>query len=71
MDGWMDGYYLNLVHKILMSIDMCSVQCGEKSIREAYHVICRSCASGKRICSKCLQSFESNQKDTTEIKEAM
>lgn len=33
------------------------VRCQEKSIKEAYHVVCNACARNSKICCKCLQPF--------------
>ncbi|GAB5586794.1 hypothetical protein Unana1_01694 [Umbelopsis nana] len=32
--------------------------CQQKSIKEAYHVLCNNCASDKKVCAKCLESKE-------------
>ncbi|ORY99303.1 hypothetical protein BCR43DRAFT_455849 [Syncephalastrum racemosum] len=32
--------------------------CSEKTIKEAYHVLCNPCATDKKVCAKCLQSKE-------------
>jgi hypothetical protein len=32
-----------------------SISCEQKTIKDAYHVVCRACASRRRICEKCLQ----------------
>ncbi|KAI3647106.1 hypothetical protein MP228_007327 [Amoeboaphelidium protococcarum] len=32
--------------------------CDEKSVKEAYHVLCQACAQKKDVCAKCLQSKE-------------
>ncbi|CAO3677718.1 unnamed protein product [Umbelopsis vinacea] len=29
--------------------------CQQKSIKEAYHVLCNNCASEKKVCAKCLE----------------
>ena len=31
-----------------------SVQCGQRNIKEAYHVICEACQMPKGLCAKCL-----------------
>lgn len=33
------------------------VQCERKAVLEAYHIICKSCSTDKKICAKCLESF--------------
>lgn len=33
------------------------VRCGERAVKDAYHVICKSCAVASRACAKCLQSY--------------
>ncbi|CAO3611485.1 unnamed protein product [Mucor hiemalis] len=33
-------------------------QCEEKTIKEAYHVLCDNCAREKCVCAKCLESKE-------------
>lgn len=41
------------------------VRCSQKTIKEAYHVVCKQCAAKDHICCKCLQScaetFQTNQ----------
>ncbi|KAM3586565.1 intercellular trafficking and secretion, variant 2 [Umbelopsis sp. WA50703] len=32
--------------------------CQQKTIKEAYHVLCDNCASNKKVCAKCLESKE-------------
>ncbi|CAH1756770.1 418_t:CDS:2 [Entrophospora sp. SA101] len=34
------------------------VNCNEKNVKEAYHVLCSKCASGKNVCAKCQESNE-------------
>lgn len=33
-----------------------SVQCGQKNVKDAYHVVCRGCAAKDKKCEKCLES---------------
>lgn len=35
---------------------MPSVYCGQKGVKDAYHVICKACARKDRKCEKCLES---------------
>lgn len=32
------------------------MQCGQKAVKDAYHVICRGCAAKDGKCEKCLES---------------
>ncbi|KAI8594725.1 hypothetical protein EDD21DRAFT_421378, partial [Dissophora ornata] len=32
------------------------VNCEQKAIKDAYHVICNNCAGEKNVCAKCLES---------------
>ncbi|KAG0259322.1 hypothetical protein DFQ27_004125 [Actinomortierella ambigua] len=34
------------------------VNCDQKAIKEAYHVMCNNCAGEKNVCAKCLESRE-------------
>ncbi|CAO3657814.1 unnamed protein product [Umbelopsis ramanniana] len=34
------------------------VSCQQKSIKEAYHVLCDDCACKRKVCAKCLESKE-------------
>ncbi|KAI9206314.1 uncharacterized protein BJ171DRAFT_566670 [Polychytrium aggregatum] len=34
------------------------VKCNQKSVTEAYHIICNKCAADKKVCAKCQQSQE-------------
>ena len=38
------------------------VECGQKTIKDAYHVICRSCAAKGSKCEKCLESRKLDEK---------
>lgn len=38
------------------------VECGQKTIKDAYHVICRSCAAKGAKCEKCLESRKLDEK---------
>ena len=44
-----------------------STCCQQKSIKAAYHVICRPCAQTKHVCEKCLQPFTDDEKSTENI----
>lgn len=35
-----------------------SVNCEQKAIKDAYHVMCNNCAGEKNVCAKCLESRE-------------
>ncbi|RIA97712.1 hypothetical protein C1645_751815 [Glomus cerebriforme] len=46
------------------------VNCNEKAIKEAYHVLCSKCATSKKVCAKCQESAEivsSNIKSSKEL----
>lgn len=48
------------------------VRCGEKTVKEAYHIICRPCGAKNRACAKCLQPWSPKlAPDGTEIIEAL
>jgi len=34
------------------------VACGQKAVREAYHVLCGPCAQAKHVCAKCQAATE-------------
>lgn len=34
------------------------VQCNEKKIKHAYHVLCFDCANNKNVCTKCCKPVE-------------
>lgn len=34
------------------------VRCQQKSIKDAYHVICKPCAEKDKVCAKCLEAKE-------------
>ncbi|CAO3643744.1 unnamed protein product [Cunninghamella blakesleeana] len=55
-------------YKPLTSVKKCT-NCEEKSIKEAYHVLCNKCATEKKVCAKCLESKEIIT-DKSEIKTA-
>lgn len=40
-----------------LSVPKRCVRCGERTVKEAYHVICKSCAIASTSCAKCLQSY--------------
>ncbi|KAI8978934.1 hypothetical protein BDB01DRAFT_763089 [Pilobolus umbonatus] len=42
-------------YKPLTTVKKC-VGCQEKTIKEAYHVLCDKCARSKCVCAKCLES---------------
>ncbi|KAF9185773.1 hypothetical protein BGZ49_004255 [Haplosporangium sp. Z 27] len=44
-------------YKPLTTMKKC-VNCEQKAIKEAYHVICNKCAGEKNVCAKCLESRE-------------
>ncbi|KAF9999982.1 hypothetical protein BGZ65_004745 [Modicella reniformis] len=44
-------------YKPLTTMKKC-VSCQQKSIKEAYHVVCNKCAGEKNVCAKCLESRE-------------
>ncbi|KAG1472599.1 hypothetical protein G6F56_001443 [Rhizopus delemar] len=44
-------------YKPLTACKKCT-SCQEKTIKEAYHVLCDNCASNKGVCAKCLESKE-------------
>ncbi|KAF9418332.1 hypothetical protein BGZ94_009721 [Podila epigama] len=44
-------------YKPLTTMKKC-VNCQEKAIKDAYHVICTKCAGEKNVCAKCLESRE-------------
>lgn len=39
-----------------LSVPKRCVRCGERTVKEAYHVICQLCAVASSSCAKCLQS---------------
>ena len=39
-------------YKQLTQPKTCTI-CKNRSIREAYHVLCQSCAAAKQVCAKC------------------
>ena len=48
------------------------VRCGEKTVKEAYHVICRPCGAKNKTCAKCLQPWSPKlAPDGTEIIEPL
>ena len=47
-------YVLDDADLILLS----STSCQQKSIKEAYHVLCDDCACKRKVCAKCLESKE-------------
>ncbi|KAI7820020.1 hypothetical protein BC939DRAFT_384941, partial [Gamsiella multidivaricata] len=44
-------------YKPLTTMKKC-VNCEQKAIKDAYHVICDKCAGEKNVCAKCLESRE-------------
>ncbi|KAI1320202.1 hypothetical protein EDD11_001807 [Mortierella claussenii] len=44
-------------YKPLTTMKKC-VNCEQKAIKDAYHVICNKCAGEKNVCAKCLESRE-------------
>ncbi|KAF9351633.1 hypothetical protein BGX26_010411 [Mortierella sp. AD094] len=44
-------------YKPLTTMKKC-VNCEQKAIKDAYHVICTKCAGEKNVCAKCLESRE-------------
>ena len=44
-------------YKPLTQPKICA-QCSGRTIKDAYHVICQSCAQQKQVCAKCLQANE-------------
>ncbi|KAG0071255.1 hypothetical protein BGZ93_010418 [Podila epicladia] len=44
-------------YKPLTCMKKC-VNCEQKAIKDAYHVICNNCAGEKNVCAKCLESRE-------------
>ncbi|CAG8565786.1 8534_t:CDS:2 [Funneliformis mosseae] len=46
------------------------VSCNEKTVKEAYHILCNKCATDKKVCAKCQESVEivsSNIKSNKEL----
>ncbi|CAG8444654.1 3441_t:CDS:10 [Ambispora leptoticha] len=43
-----------------------SVNCKEKAVKEAYHILCQKCADEKGVCAKCLEHAEISSNDTKE-----
>ncbi|KAI9030090.1 hypothetical protein CLU79DRAFT_809946 [Phycomyces nitens] len=44
-------------YKPLTAVKKCTC-CQEKTIKEAYHVLCNNCATAKKVCAKCTESKE-------------
>ncbi|KAF9437822.1 hypothetical protein BGZ76_010986 [Entomortierella beljakovae] len=44
-------------YKPLTTMKKC-VNCQQKAIKDAYHVMCNNCAGEKNVCAKCLESRE-------------
>ncbi|KAF9993376.1 hypothetical protein BGZ80_005585 [Entomortierella chlamydospora] len=44
-------------YKPLTTTKKC-VNCEQKAVKDAYHVICNKCAGEKNVCAKCLESRE-------------
>ncbi|KAI7862128.1 hypothetical protein BDF14DRAFT_1746370 [Spinellus fusiger] len=44
-------------YKPLTAVKRCT-SCQEKTIKEAYHVLCNNCATTKKVCAKCTESKE-------------
>ncbi|KAG0231000.1 hypothetical protein B0O80DRAFT_380648 [Mortierella sp. GBAus27b] len=44
-------------YKPLTTMKKC-VNCQQKAIKDAYHVMCNKCAGEKNVCAKCLESRE-------------
>lgn len=42
----------------LMEFLYISVNCNEKAVKEAYHILCSKCATDKKVCAKCQESAE-------------
>lgn len=43
----------------------CSVKCGDKTVKESYHVICKNCAHASGCCEKCLTLLPSESQGTS------
>ncbi|CAH8873431.1 unnamed protein product [Trichobilharzia szidati] len=41
------------------------VKCNEKTVKQAYHTVCKNCSSALKICAKCGKSSETIAFDTT------
>lgn len=52
------GIYIEYVLDDADLIMLSSVSCQQKSIKEAYHVLCDDCACKRKVCAKCLESKE-------------
>ncbi|CAB4374256.1 hypothetical protein RhiirA5_493204 [Rhizophagus irregularis] len=56
-------------YKPLTTLKRC-VNCNEKAVKEAYHILCSKCATDKKVCAKCQESAEivsSNNKSDKEL----
>ncbi|KAJ8913531.1 hypothetical protein NQ315_017082 [Exocentrus adspersus] len=42
------------------------VKCGQKSVKQAYHVMCGACGKSLKVCTKCCQSKEVVQAESSE-----
>jgi Uncharacterized conserved protein (DUF2039) len=54
-------YHLLFRSEIGLDVDpifLSSTSCQQKSIKEAYHVLCDDCACKRKVCAKCLESKE-------------
>lgn len=54
-----------------LSVPKKCVRCEQKTIKEAYHVVCDPCAGNHRICAKCLQPRTENESSPAEVSESL
>ncbi|ORX93054.1 hypothetical protein K493DRAFT_302945 [Basidiobolus meristosporus CBS 931.73] len=53
---WYSDCSLSIPYTFSDILSLNSVCCGQKSVKEAYHVLCNKCADDKKVCAKCQES---------------